>query len=347
MGPELIILPLAALQWLISQRLCARLVVPFSHPETLGRAGEISVIIPARNEAANLPRLLGSIRALAVGPLEVIVVDDDSSDGTAEVAAAAGATVVRPQPLPEDWRGKTWACSQGVAAAKGRLLMFLDADCRFETDGLEAILDRYPGGAFAVAPYHAVEKPYEELSAFFNLIMVASTAPRGLFGQCLLVERSSYDLAGGYAAVKSDILENVNFGRHFRAAGVKTASMPGRGMLAFRMYPDGLKSLIDGWTKGFAAGAASTPRATLALISTWIGGLMLGIFGHSITPWVALVYLAFALQFAAMLRRIGNFSFWTALLYPLPLFFYLVVFVRSLGKAGKAATWKGRKLHGA
>jgi 4,4'-diaponeurosporenoate glycosyltransferase len=345
MGPELIFLSLGAIQWLISLRIFAALR-PASQPAVgLAIASDVSIIIPARNEAHHLPRLLGSLQAQSVAPLEIIVVDDDSTDGTAEVATMHGATVIQTQPLPAGWRGKSWACTQGAQQATGRLLMFLDADCWLEPGGLNEILARFPGGAFSVAPYHRIEKPYEELSAFFNLIMIAGTVPWSLLGQCLVVGRADYQRAGGHAAVKSEVLENVCLGKHLRAAGVQTTSLTGKGMLGFRMYPEGLGALIAGWTKGFAAGAAETPRSRLFLISAWMGGLIMSLFSCWITPWATLLYLAFAIQLAAMLRRIGNFSPLTALLFPLPLFFYLAVFARSLGKAGRTVSWKGRRLH--
>lgn len=346
MGPELIVLPLGALQWLISLQMLTRLRV-------CGRVrgngapllDQLSIIIPARNEARHLPRLLDSLLAGSSAPFEILVVDDDSTDDTAGVAAAHGATVIRSRPLPTGWRGKSWACELGAERARGALLMFLDADCWFEPGGLEAVLARYPDGAFSVAPYHRIAEPYEQLSAFFNLIMVASTVPVSLLGQCLLIRRDDYQRGGGYAAVSDKVLENVCLAVHLREAGVPTSSITGKGMLSFRMYPEGLPDLIAGWTKGFAVGAAATPRSTLVLISTWIGGLMLGIFGSLLTPCALIVYLAFVLQLAAMLRRIGNFSWLTALFYPLPLFFYIAVFVRSLGRAGKTVKWKGREVN--
>lgn len=125
----------------------------------------LSVIIPARNEAHNPPRLLRSLAAQAVRPQEVIAVDDGSTDRTSEVARQLGATVIASQPLPENWRGKTWACHQGAQAAKGEHFLFVDADTRFEPDGLARVLSRYDGGAFSVGPYHAVHMPYEDLGA--------------------------------------------------------------------------------------------------------------------------------------------------------------------------------------
>jgi 4,4'-diaponeurosporenoate glycosyltransferase len=367
MGPELILQAVSGTLWLASFGLLKRLAQkeghgPLARPNQEGHgrlarcaipdpppaSGEppepllsrLSLIIPARNEAHNLPRLLDSIRAQPAPPFEVLVVDDASTDATASVATAHGATVVPSLPLPDGWRGKPWACHQGALAAKGELVLFLDADCWFQPGGLDRILSRYHSGALSVAPYHAVEKPYEELSAFFNLIMVASTTGHGLFGQMLLVDRASYDQAGGHHEVKGRVLENLRLAAFYRAAGVSVSSFPGRGMLAFRMYPEGITSLIEGWTKGFASGASETPRAAVILVALWITGLMLALIS---LPWTTLPYLAFALQFGVMLRRVGSFSWLTALLFPVALSFYLAVFVRSLRRSGKEVTWKGRE----
>ena len=128
---------------------------------------QLSIIIPARNEEQNLPTLLDSITSQIVHPREIIVVDDSSTDRTAEIARKQGATVVVSQPLPDGWRGKTWACHQGAQAATGEKLLFLDADTWFELDGLTRILANYRGGASSVGPFHAVRRPYENLSLFF------------------------------------------------------------------------------------------------------------------------------------------------------------------------------------
>lgn len=347
MGPELIILTAGAVQWVATLPMLRRLSAPPAGAGGRGMIREVSVVIPARDEAGNLPLLLESLGLQDRQPYEVIVVDDDSTDNTAAIASAAGARVISPGPLPDSWRGKPWACARGAEEATGKLLLFLDADCRFAPGGLDEILARYMGGAFAVCPYHAVEKPHEQFSAMFNLIMVASTIPAGLVGQCLLIDRETYQQAGGYASVKTEILENVKFAEKIRASGGRTASIPGRGILNFRMYPGGMAELINGWTKGFAAGAAATPGKILFEISAWIGGLVTGIIAPCVTPWGWLLYLAFALQMVVMLRRVGSFSPLCGLLYPVVLIFYLVVFLRALGPAGRRATWKGRELHAA
>jgi 4,4'-diaponeurosporenoate glycosyltransferase len=321
-------------------RVCAAASAPILAPA-------VSVLIPARNEEHNLPALLRSLAAQPLKPHEIIVVDDGSTDRTAELARQFGATVIPSQPLPDGWRGKTWACHQGAQAATGELLLFLDADTWFEPNGLARALSSYTRGAFSVGPYHAVRKPYEELSLFFNINMTVGTVPGGLFGQMLLVDRASYCRVGGHGNVRGRVLENFWLAGQFRAAGIPVRSVTGRGVLSFRMYPDGLATLIQGWTKGFASGAGQTPRPTLLLIVAWMIGLMLAPLGGLATgDWLrwGAAYLLCAAQVAWFSRRVGAFRWFTAVLYPVPLIFFFVVFAWSVSRSGKRVSWKGREI---
>lgn len=328
-------------------------------------AANLSIIIPARNEAHNLPVLLRSITLQQVRPAEIIVVDDGSTDGTAEIAREHGARVVTSQPLPPGWGGKTWACQQGADAAAAALLLFVDADTWFEAGGLPRILGtrEVAGGVLSVGPYHAVRRPHEQWSAFFNLIMTAGIGaftllgervpPRGLFGQMLLVPRDVYFAAGGHAAVKDRNLENFSLAEKFSRNGVPLRCAGGRGVFSFRMYPGNTAEVIAGWTKGFAAGAGQTPLPVLLLCIAWICGLVMPVVhlplvladgNRSLTYCWALLYAAFAGQIFFQLRRIGSFHWSTSLLYPAGLIFYFFVFTRSLlrNRSRKTATWKGR-----
>lgn len=339
-------------------------------------ARAVSVIIPARNEEHNLPTLLRSLAAQSVQPCEILVVDDASTDRTAEVARQHGATVIPSRPLPEGWRGKTWACHQGAQAATGELLLFLDADTWFEPEGLGKVLaawqsryvvqpsgcpsardrlkpalptDSVPslGGALSIGPFHAVRRADEDLSLFFNFNMTVGTVPDGLFGQMLLVDRESYERVGGHEGVKGRTLENFFLARQFRAAGIPTRSAMGRGIVSFRMYPNGLRELIGGWTKGFASGAGQTPRGVLRIVVAWMIGLMLAPIGLLVTgdwPRWGAAYLLCAAQVWWFSRQIGSFRWFTALFYPVPLIFFFVVFARSAMRTGKQVTWKGREI---
>ena len=289
--------------------------------------------------------LLRSISAQSVRPQEVIVVDDASTDRTAEVARSLGATVISSQPLPAGWRGKTWACQQGANTAHANILLFADADTWFETGGLERILAHNNPGALSVGPYHAVRLPYEHLSVFFNLIMTAATVPGRLFGQMLLVSRANYQRVGGHEAVKGRILENFHLSERFREEGIPLHSLTGKGMLAFRMYPNGLSELVEGWIKGFASGAGQTEKPMLLLIVAWLTGMMLPLGLLPFSAAASLLYLLYAAQLAVMFRHVGAFRWYTALFYPVPLIFFFVVFAVSVLRSGRRVTWKGRAIH--
>ena len=308
---------------------------------------KLSLVIPARNEAHNLPKLLSSLAAQSVKPDELIVVDDGSTDNTAGVAGQLGATVLSSQPLPDSWQGKPWACHQGAQAATGDLLLFMDADTWLEPGGLAQILGTHRGGAFSLSPYHATQKFHEDLSLFFNFNMTVGTIPDGLFGQMLLVDRQSYWRVGGHETVRGRVLENFWLARQFLSAGIPVRSATGRGVISFRMYPDGLRTLIEGWTKGFASGASQTPRRVLFTVVTWMVGLTLVPLGLLFTgDWMrwGLMYLACAAQVGFFSRQIGAFHFFMVLLYPVPLIFFFIVFVRSAMRSGRSASWKGREI---
>ncbi|MFA6232628.1 MAG: glycosyltransferase family 2 protein [Bacteroidota bacterium] len=324
----------------------------------------ISVIIPARNEAGNLPRLLSSLNAQSATIAEIIVVDDHSTDGTAAIATAHGAAVLPSQPLPAGWVGKAWACWQGAKAAQGDLFVFLDADVWLLSDGLRKIVATYAHrpGALSIAPFHVTEKPYEQLSAFFNIIMMGSInafglpgvadEPTGLFGPSLIVSRDHYFAVGGHAEVKQHILENFFLSREFLAKEIPIVCCGGKGALSFRMYPHGIAELYHGWSKAFATGAGNTPAISLTVIIVWLSGMIIAavnvaagyaVFGPDFLLAGGVVYLAYAAQLQWMLRRIGRFAWYTAMVYPVPLVFFIVVFIRSAIITSRGdVQWKNR-----
>lgn len=362
MGPGLtfwvITLVLWTAGWVVLGRLRRLESVTSDAGDGLAR---VSVIIPARNEEHNLPALLGSLGGQRCRPAEILVVDDASTDRTAAVAAAQGARVIPSRPLPDGWRGKTWACHQGARAARGEWLLFLDADTWFEADGLDRVLAHTTGDnrVLSLGPYHRVRRFHEQFSAFFNLIMLAGTGafsclgdrvpPRGLLGQFLLIHRLAYEEVGGHECVKDRILENFWLAERLRAANVPLRCRTGQGAFSFRMYPNGWRELVEGWSKGFASGAGQTPPAPLLLVVAWMTGLMLAPIGWVLAGWGwlgGLIYGLCGAQVWWMLRRVGSFHWGVALLYPVPLCFFFSVFARSawLAKRRRDVVWKGRHI---
>lgn len=322
----------------------------------------ISIIIPARNEERNLPRLLQSIRAVTVAEPEVIVVDDASSDDTAAIAAAAGATVLTALPLPHGWTGKTWACAQGAENARSNLLLFLDADTWFPPQGLDRLIsasERLSGHptALSLLPFHITAAPYEQLSLFFNLLMAFGAGGFGvigtpkLFGQCLLISRDLYQASGGHAAVRGRILENLAMAHRIEAAGGRCRCLGGRGVLHIRMFPLGLAQLCESWKKAFADGAAASDSAVLALAILWLTALCIIFLLLCFAAWplrafAAVLYLLAAAQVFWAARQVGAFRWSAAILYPIPLLFFFGLFTSSLLTRifRRQITWRGRQI---
>ena len=327
----------------------------------------VSVVIPARNEAHNLPRLLESLRTQSLAPLEILVVDDQSEDDTAAVAVAGGARVLRSQPLPQGWLGKPWACWQGAQQAQGEILVFLDADTALENQGLRRVLSAWVErrGLVSVWPYHRMLRPYEQLSAFCHVVVMSSMraftplgsrlAPLGAFGPCVVCARRDYLELGGHEAVKGEILEDIALGQLFLKGGHRVHCLGGRGTIAFRMYPQGLGSLVSGFGKGMAAGARASAAVVLVPMILWISAgfivsfslvysLATGLWGGP-SMWLAF-YVLYALQVAWILLRIGNYRLLTALLFPIPAAFFAAVFVLSLVSTYglRRVSWKGRDI---
>ena len=365
--PTLLVLPLLG----IAGTLALREV--FQHPrflpKTQGASSEvkISIIIPARDEEANIGELIESVQQQSLTAHEIIVVDDGSSDATAQIAKTQGATVLSGKPLPEGWKGKPWACQQGAEAATGTQLLFLDADVRLQSSDALAKLaaaatdDR----AISVNPKHKIEKFYEESSSFFHSLMVLGVNAFGrgesdgrhaaLFGQCMMLSSKLYQQLGGHSLVKDCTLENFHFSQHLHAAGHSCSCFLGGQDITMRMFPNGFTELWNSWKKGFSNGAANTHKRALLFSSLWISGAMFSTVSIAITPFSqnpgflllsTLSYLLYAYQCRKVFSAIGNFSLGNALLYPLALLFYQSLFFTSLitQKLGKTTDWKGRQV---
>ena len=355
----------AGAQWLLSDlRTVPRASVPGGGPA-------VAVVVPARDEERTLPALLAALGRLTVRPAEVVVVDDGSQDATAAVARAGGARVVAPGEPPPGWTGKAWACHVGAEESRGDLLLFLDADTVLGPDALAGLVDlrERHGGLVSVQPFHAVQRPYEQLSAYFNVISVLGSGaftrrpatPPMAFGPCLLTSRADYERAGGHAAVRAEILDDVALAAAYHRAGLPVRCAVGGAAVRMRSYPGGPRQLAAGWTKNFASGAsATTPRAALAT-GAWVAAhhavavgtvlaLVEGLSGwgaaltHAHPALWAVAWVGLAAQLRWVLRRLGSFRWWTWALFPVPLLAFDVLFARSaaLTAVRRSVRWRGR-----
>lgn len=256
---------------------------------------KVSVIIPARNEEKNLPFLLESLKKQTYTPDEIIVVDDFSSDKTGEIARQYGVKVIQNPPLPAGWTGKNWAVWNGFLNSSGDILVFLDADMRLAPRALEALIKTREkcAGAISVVPYHRPERFYEKLSLIPYLLgVLAFTSPferknpvKSLYGSCIVVSREDYEKINGHYSVRNEVMDDMTLGKRFSEIGIKVENFIGYDLAYFRMYPNGIRSEIEGFSKSAVLGMINLSCSTVALIAVWFIGIFLAEF---ITPLLIL-----------------------------------------------------------
>ena len=322
----------------------------------------VSVIIPARNEENNLPLLLMDLGAQTLPLYEIICVDDASEDATGKIAASFGAKLISLNTKPEGWMGKSWACQKGADAATGELLLFLDADVRLGREGVRKLMRAYSEESctISVQPYHRTEKLFEQLSMMFNLVQIAANGaalPRplnvGLYGPVILITQPDYKKIGGHESVRKSIVEDMALGLRLKKEGLPYRLFVGDQDIAFRMYGDGLISLLQGWIKNMAAGAAKTPIPVFMMVFVWITSLIsvpLHIIKSAVSaniPWLivySLLYIVWVFILSFLAKKVGRFQAWAYIFYPVLLLVLVgVVFVSVFKKLfGLKVTWKGR-----
>ncbi|PYO50704.1 MAG: glycosyl hydrolase, partial [Gemmatimonadetes bacterium] len=234
----------------------------------------VTVIVPARNEAHNIARCVTSILSTNYPQLEVLVVDDSSSDGTADIARKAAASdrrlrVVRNAPLPDGWFGKQWACATGAKVAHGEILQFTDADTVHAPDLVTRSVNamrRTAADLFSVAGRQELGGFWEKLvqPQMFTVLSMryggtesVNQSPRVgnkiANGQCIFVRRASYDAIGGHGSVRSSVAEDLLLAQRFFAARKRVVLMLGVKQLSTRMYAS-LSEIVTGWRKNAFAG---------------------------------------------------------------------------------------------
>ena len=232
------------------------------------------MVIPARNEARNIRRCVESALTSTYPRLEVIVVDDHSTDGTGAIVEAMMAhdsrlRVMTPEPLPAGWFGKQWACAAGANAARGELLAFLDADTWQSPDLVTRVVNAMTARGsdlLSVAGMQELGSFWERLvqPQIFTIMLQrfggTELVNRSRYasqkianGQCLWIRRSAYDALGGHGAVRHEVAEDLALAQHFFRAGRTVTLVLGLNQLSTRMYTS-LRELVEGWGKNIYAG---------------------------------------------------------------------------------------------
>jgi len=337
----------------------------------------VSVVVPARDERRNIASCVQSILAGRYRNTEVVVVDDRSTDGTADVVRGIARgderlTLIENPPLPDGWFGKPWACATGATSARGDFICFTDADARHGPDlvarAVNAMNTRQLD-MLSVAGHQELGSFWERVVQPHVFWMIASryggteTVNRSkrakdkiANGQCIFVRRSAYASIGGHEAVRDQVAEDVALAQRLFAAGKRTELILGRDELTTRMYTS-LREIMAGWRKNiFAGGREAMPGGrigqaifpALLLLSPLLtllppGALLVQAFAGG-PGWLLLAWaIALAAQvttWAAVYRWMGAPVRFAAL-FPLGAIVVAIVAIQAIAR-GSRVEWKGR-----
>ena len=337
----------------------------------------VSVIVPARNERRNIERCVRSVLATDYPSMELIVVDDRSDDGTGDVARAIAREddrlrVIEAPELPAGWFGKQWACATGARAARGKLLLFTDADTWHAPDLLPRAvnaLEARNADLLTVAGRQEMHSFWERIvqpqlfallwSRYGGTEHVSNTRhPVDAIanGQFILVRRETYDAMGGHERVRDLVAEDMAMAQEYVRSGRRIALLFGERQLSTHMYAS-LGELIAGWRKNIYAGGRTAAlggrlgRAVypILLLGMPIVGLVpvvaliAAAFGILAAPYLvwSLIVVGFAVVAWMVVYRFMRESPIYALAYPIGLFVLLVIAVGAVMR-GQRVEWKAR-----
>lgn len=334
----------------------------------------LSVLIPARNEAAVIGETVRALLAQSHPDFEMLILDDHSSDGTGELARrAAGGDprlrVISGADLPEGWGGKNWACHQLSEAAKGDLLLFTDADVRWQSEALAALIgmaERTRADLLTVWPTQDTRTWPERLVVPLMALAIFGYLPilpvhhtriaafAAANGQCMLFRRAAYRAVGGHAAVRANVVEDVTLARRIKAAGRRLRMSDGAGLVGCRMYT-GWPSVRDGFAKNILAGhGGSLPFLALSTVFHWLvfivppAALILSLFNGGAGAAITAALTALGIGIRALTALSTRQRPLDALFMPFSVFLMTLIAARSAYWQVRygGPRWKGRTLPG-
>jgi len=322
---------------------------------------QVSVLIPARNEEANIGAACAAMLASEGVELELVVLDDASTDRTPSILAGIAdprLRVASAPKLPPGWSGKQHACHVLGGLARHDLMVFVDADVRLAPDALSrmaGVMQRHGVGLASGFPAQVTITWSEQLLiplihflllGFLPIAAMLRSPAIGLgagCGQLFIVRRGAYVKAGGHAAIKASLHDGLMLPRAFRRSGSMTLLFDASGFARCRMYANAAQ-VWEGLCKNATEGMAK-PMALPVWTVILAGGQIMPVVLMLAAPgWTAGLALLASIGFRLVLAARFRQPWLAALLHPLGVMALLVVQWWSLIRAarGQPATWRGR-----
>jgi hypothetical protein len=322
----------------------------------------VSMLLPVRNEAHRVTSTLQSLLEQdGLAQAEIIVYDDSSTDATGDIIRAVGGSHVRLMTggeLPPGWLGKTHACARLAEAASGSVLVFVDADVVLSADaiaGTVCVMRR--NGLQFVSPYPRqltgswLERLVQPLLWWswltFLPLRVAERSSRPSLaaanGQLLAVDAAAYRDAGGHAAVRADVVEDVALARALVSVGAHGGFVDGSAIARCRMYA-GADAVVDGYAKSLWR-AFGSPAGGIAVstLLVGVGVLPWALLGVTAWAWPAAVGGPLSRLIAAL--RSGSRPLADAVAQPLSVLAFVLLVLLSIHRRHNGAlAWKARRL---
>jgi chlorobactene glucosyltransferase len=329
---------------------------------TLNDEGKlVSILIPARNEERNITDCLISCLNQSYLNKEILVLNDNSSDRTAELLEhfSDNIKIINGSELPEGWLGKNWACHQLSQNAKGEYLLFIDADVRLDDNAVESAISEInisEAGMISVFPTQII-KSFSEwlivplmnwlLLGFLPLLLVYKSKHKSFVaanGQFILWEKNIYQLVGGHTAVKNKPVEDMEFARICKSKGIKIKTLLGNNITFCRMYSN-FNEAVKGFSKNFFPGFNTNGISFLLfLLIISFASIFPFLIWDNILLSVLLIALIILSRIFISIKSNQNI-FINLLLHPLQMLVVFAVGIISVYKtySGKLE-WKERKL---
>lgn len=312
----------------------------------------VSVLIPARNEEQNLPRLLASFAKQDHPNAECLVYDDQSDDETWEIIQShpdGRIRGIRGGELPDGWVGKTNGCYQLSLQARGEAFLFIDADTEFQHPAaLRHMCERFaarPGGTMLTGMTLLVGKGRVVVTMVGALIMscipwwlgkrVPASVMSGVNGQCWIITREEYRAFEPHQQVRGEVLEDIKIGRYLHGKDLIPLLDDVTDDLAVHMYP----SFIEAW-RGFRKNTADIlgPNAVLSLATLTLFALV-----FIAAPFLAPVLLLSLFGLKIVSDRITRQPLAISLLAPVSFVMTILLALDSIWtRARGRIEWKGR-----